>query len=67
MNENQKRDVEGIQRATYTGLLATVTRMRKALAGISLVSQRNDSPSHMLVREMGKMARAALAQPDGKE
>ena len=38
-----------------------IERLRNALARISLVSQRRDSPSSVLVDECWRIARAALA------
>lgn len=41
-------------------------QLRNALASVSLVSQRHDSPSHVLVEHMGKIAHKGLAA-DGKD
>jgi hypothetical protein len=41
---------------------AEIARLRGALAGISLATQRTDSPAHAIVQQVGREARAALAQ-----
>ena len=41
-------------------LKAENARLREALAGISLATQRNDSPAHVIVQQVGREARAAL-------
>lgn len=50
----------------HTELLAArdaeIERLRNALAGISLATQRNDSPAHAIVDQVGREARAALAR-----
>lgn len=46
--------------ATEQKLAAEIERLRNVLAGISLVSQRNDSPAHVLLQQVGREARAAV-------
>lgn len=40
---------------------AEIERLRNVLAGISLATQRNDSPAHVIIQQVGREARAALA------
>lgn len=56
-----KQEYEAISRA-FEVLQADNARLRNGLAAVSLVSQRNDSPSHVLVQECGRIAREALAE-----
>ena len=46
--------------AEVDALRAENARLREALAGISLATQRNDSPAHVIVQQVGREARAAL-------
>jgi carbon monoxide dehydrogenase subunit G len=46
--------------ATVLALLDENERLREALAGISLATQRTDSPSHVIVQQVGREARTAL-------
>jgi hypothetical protein len=41
---------------------AEIERLRNALAGISLISQDNTAPAHVLLAKAGREARDALAQ-----
>lgn len=44
---------------------AAVGELLKTLANISLVTQRNDSPAHVLLEQVGREARAAIAKMKG--
>lgn len=43
-------------------LAAEIAHLRNALARISLATQRTDSPAHVIVQQVGREARAALAK-----
>jgi hypothetical protein len=63
MNEHWRYIAPVASPEEVAALRAEVERLRMALALISLGTQRTDSPAHVLAREAGKIAHAALEEP----